>query len=67
MDKSTQKPTRIWGLDLAGLGGSNNTGLAMIETKSTAEGYTTVTVFDGHPFNHASTGTTRWDDPMGRR
>lgn len=34
----------------------------MIETKSVSDEHTTVTVFDGHPFNQAFKGKTEWDD-----
>ena len=62
MAEQMQRPKRIWGLDLAGLGGSNNTGLAMIEVDGITDSCMPATVFRNHPFNRKIVSATRWDD-----
>lgn len=62
MGDTNQKPKRIWGLDLAGLGTANNTGLAMIEMGDSHRNELVVTVFTGHPFDKKYEGTTQWKD-----
>jgi hypothetical protein len=61
MSGTDEGPERIWGLDLAGLGGKNNTGLVMSELRNNGDNVIEMTVFRKHPFSFARKNVTRWD------